>query len=63
MKYLRFIILVNLITKKSSLLSNSFIPCREKAEAEIQTLLDEGSHKYDFFLDMWDLGKNFQFIS
>eukprot|EP00076_Gallus_gallus_P042734 XP_025008272.1 coiled-coil domain-containing protein 148 isoform X2 [Gallus gallus] len=28
---------------------------REKAEAEIQTLLDEGSHKYDFFLDMWDL--------
>ncbi|XP_021253397.1 coiled-coil domain-containing protein 148 isoform X1 [Numida meleagris] len=28
---------------------------REKAEAEIRTLLDEGSHKYDFFLDMWDL--------
>ncbi|NXJ06237.1 CC148 protein, partial [Odontophorus gujanensis] len=25
---------------------------REKAEAEIQTLLHEGSHKYDFFLDM-----------
>ncbi|XP_067155565.1 coiled-coil domain-containing protein 148 isoform X1 [Apteryx mantelli] len=28
---------------------------RQKAEAEIQTFLDEGSHKYDFFLDMWNL--------
>ncbi|XP_072197224.1 coiled-coil domain-containing protein 148 isoform X1 [Excalfactoria chinensis] len=28
---------------------------REKAEAEIQTFLDEGSHKNDFFLDMWDM--------
>ncbi|NXC39245.1 CC148 protein, partial [Penelope pileata] len=28
---------------------------REKAEAKIQTLLDEGSHKYDFFLDIRDL--------
>ncbi|OXB55424.1 hypothetical protein ASZ78_014552, partial [Callipepla squamata] len=28
---------------------------REKAEAEIQTLLREGSPKYDFFLDMWHL--------
>ncbi|XP_068805549.1 coiled-coil domain-containing protein 148 isoform X1 [Struthio camelus] len=27
---------------------------RQKAEAEIQTFLDEGSHKYDFFLDMWN---------
>ncbi|XP_062434757.1 coiled-coil domain-containing protein 148 isoform X1 [Rhea pennata] len=28
---------------------------RQKAEAEIQTFLDEGSHKYNFFLDMWNL--------
>ncbi|NXI64862.1 CC148 protein, partial [Anseranas semipalmata] len=28
---------------------------REKAEAEIKTVLDKGSHKCDFFLDMWDL--------
>ncbi|NXE53312.1 CC148 protein, partial [Casuarius casuarius] len=28
---------------------------RQKAEAEIQTFLDEGSQKYDFFLDMWNL--------
>ncbi|XP_064370591.1 coiled-coil domain-containing protein 148 isoform X3 [Dromaius novaehollandiae] len=28
---------------------------RQKAEAEIQTFLDEGGQKYDFFLDMWNL--------
>ncbi|NXW06514.1 CC148 protein, partial [Fregetta grallaria] len=28
---------------------------RQKAEAEIQTFLDEGSHKHNFFLDMRDL--------
>uniref|UniRef100_A0A8C4JAA4 Coiled-coil domain containing 148 n=1 Tax=Dromaius novaehollandiae TaxID=8790 RepID=A0A8C4JAA4_DRONO len=28
---------------------------RQKAEAEIQTFLDEGGQKYDLFLDMWNL--------
>lgn len=37
--------------------------CREKAEAEVKIVLDEGSHKYDFFLDIRDLGKTFQFMS
>ncbi|XP_013049077.2 coiled-coil domain-containing protein 148 isoform X8 [Anser cygnoides] len=34
---------------------NSLIPCREKAEAEAKIVLDEGSHKYDSFLDIRDL--------
>ncbi|NWJ04040.1 CC148 protein, partial [Crypturellus undulatus] len=28
---------------------------RQKAEADIQTFLNEGSHKYDFLLDLWNL--------
>ncbi|NXA41681.1 CC148 protein, partial [Eudromia elegans] len=30
---------------------------RQKAEADIQSFLNEGSHKYDFFLDLWNLAQ------
>ncbi|NWX87447.1 CC148 protein, partial [Nothoprocta pentlandii] len=30
---------------------------RQKVEAEIQTFLNEGSHKYDFWRDLWNLAQ------
>lgn len=41
----------------------TFIPSRQKVEADIKTFLDEESHKHGFFSDMSDLGKNFLFVS